>query len=380
MARFPLKVRWWPARAFTLIELLVVIAIIGVLVAMLLPAVQKVREAAYRIKCQNNLKQLALACISYHDAYENFPRGNVGTWGNDHGSWMFATLPYMEQDNLYKEVTSLVKADGTTYHDPGWDMQIAITAGILPKKLPYARCPSDDFDIDNPAFSSYIASQGPQCNDGSCTPRTDPFQLYCNGQIGGGFDPDMVSKPLATLTFPGYMSSSVWGQTGTPADCRGIFCRGCTYDPNNPTACLNTGNPGGPKIRISDVTDGTTNTILLGETLVGQCEFQRFGNGWGWAGYNSVSQGQTIQPINWPIDARNLAANWSGNCSTSCNGVDPANCIWNWHVTWGFKSNHPGGANFCFADGSVRFLNQSIDLRTYQYLGCRNDGQPFVLP
>jgi prepilin-type N-terminal cleavage/methylation domain-containing protein/prepilin-type processing-associated H-X9-DG protein len=379
MHKLHFPIRWRLHGAFTLVELLVVIAIIGVLIALLLPAVQKVREAANRIKCSNNLKQLGLACHNYHDVYEVFPRGNIGAWQFDHGSWMFTTLPYMEQANLYQQVIALPDSStGVPYDDPRWHMETAVFHGLLPKKLPYTRCPSDDYDVDNPEYSSYIGSQGPQCNDGSCNPRADPFQINCNGLVGG-VQADSVSYPLIPPQYPGYTSSTVWGSTQVAAHCRGMFCRGCTPQSGS-NACTDTGNPGGPRIRIADVLDGTTNTIMIGETLVAQCEYQRFGNPWGWAGYNTVQQGQTIQPINWPIDVRPNQPGWNGSCASSCPGVDPAHCIWNWHVTWGFKSNHPGGANFCFADGSVHFITETIDMKTYQYLGCRDDGQVVILP
>src|SRR5262249_37845229 len=147
-------------RAFTLIELLVVIAIIAVLIGLLLPAVQKVREAAARLKCQNNLKQLALAWHTYHDAAGYFPPGGMlnpnwittdqngwggqGGWQFDQGSWHVYVLPYMEQGNLFQRIASF--GMGTPNVDV---ITRAMTAGVLPATLPYQRCPSDGWNPNN---------------------------------------------------------------------------------------------------------------------------------------------------------------------------------------------------------------------------------------
>jgi prepilin-type N-terminal cleavage/methylation domain-containing protein/prepilin-type processing-associated H-X9-DG protein len=350
-------------RGFTLIELLVVIAIIAVLVGLLLPAVQKVREAAARIQCQNNLKQLALGCLNFESANGALPRGNAATGTFPDGgntSWMFQALGYTEQNNLYNQVV----ASGSLTN--------AVNQGILPARTPLSRCPSDGYQLQDGRLFNYVGNTGPQCNNasGGCG---SPFQLYCNGRfVGGGTGG--VPPALTPPTYPGYGPSQSWGDTANPTLVRGVFSRG------------------GARIRLTDITDGTSNTLLLGETLPEFCEFQRYnstsGRDPGWAGGNAVAQGQTIQPINWRIDRVPAnappPADWSNSCNycdaTTNPSGDRNRCLWNWSVTWGFKSNHAGGANFAMADGSVRFLSETIDHQTYQYLGCRNDGQPVSVP
>jgi prepilin-type N-terminal cleavage/methylation domain-containing protein/prepilin-type processing-associated H-X9-DG protein len=339
-------------RGFTLVELLVVIAIIGVLVALLLPAVQSARESARRTQCVNQIKQFALGVHNFELSRGNLPKGNyaTGTWpegGNV--SWMFATLGFMEQKNLYDRVVA------------AGSLATANTQGAIPIKLPIIRCPSDVFQRTDFRYSNYVGNSGPTCNaPPSGCPA--PFQLHCNGQVttSSGIPP-----ALTPPTHQGYAPSASYGDTAVTADTRGMFARG------------------GALIRLADCTDGTSNTILMGETLPEFCEFMRYGTAWGWPGHNNVAQGQTIQPINWKIDKMPAPPAAFGSCqcdATTNPSGDKARCIMNWAVTWGYKSNHPTGANFALVDGSVRFINQNIDHHTYQYLGCRDDGQPVSPP
>ena len=352
--------------AFTLIELLVVIAIIAILIALLVPAVQKVRESAARTQCYNNLKQLALACHSYEGAHKRFPRGNEYpasanfATGDNGASWLFVVLPYIEQGPLYNQIV----AAGTINN--------AFAKGLIPPPvLPFTRCPSDSWDLSNGLLCNYVGSSGPQCNNppttGGC--NTPIFQPYCNGDNSG----QTVPNTLDPRTYAGYDASATWGSpttTGKSLDAnlvRGMFARG------------------GATIKMAHVTDGTSNTILLGEILPEFSEFQRYTTD-GWIAGNDVSQGQTIQPINWPIDPvpMNGPANYAAECIAPPHGTfcpnGPTHCMWNWHVTWGFHSKHTGGANFAFADGTVRFIDQNINHQVYQYLGCRHDNQPVTLP
>jgi prepilin-type N-terminal cleavage/methylation domain-containing protein/prepilin-type processing-associated H-X9-DG protein len=353
MPRFRLTARYWSGRAFTLIELLVVIAIIAILIGLLLPAVQKIREAAARMKCSNNLHQLALAWHNYHDTNGAFPPGGVlnpgwggapngawdgdGGWQYDQGSWHVYVLPYMEQDNLYKQIAA--QGLGTPRVDV---ITRCATRGILPARLPYQRCPSDGWSPDNNS-TNYVACNGLLNNGGdACKTPYDPFGIYCNGaNYGGGW-------------------------------------RNCGGD-NGMSMYAASGKTTG--FNIASVTDGLSNTIMLGESLIDKGDPHLYsssiasgGNKRGWAtfdggtGYHSV-----LPPINYPIASADVERN--RDCTP-----DSKRNFWNWQVSHGFKSNHSGGANFAFGDGSVHFINQSIDQLTYIKLGVRNDGQVASLP
>ena len=318
-----------PRRAFTLIELLVVIAIIGVLVGLLLPAVQRVREAANRMSCTNNLKQFGLANQQYHDSYGLFPPGSMVLpngpgwanldWSAAKGTWMIYTLPYMEQGSLFAKIPNLAVPHFNS-------IDAAEKAGVLPGPIiKYMRCPSDGFHVEY-HITNYMGSLGPQCLDEKCP--YIPFQQYCD-------------KPEW-----GYVAGADDGTTDDTSQFRGLFSRN------------------GAKIRMADVTDGTTNTFLVGETLPSQNNHLRDGTWYNVYGTSSLS---TIIPINYPIDETDNAY-----CGPDGQG---AHNLWNNNVSWGFKSRHPGGTNFVMVDGSVHFVRESIEHRLYQLLGCRNDGQ-----
>jgi prepilin-type N-terminal cleavage/methylation domain-containing protein/prepilin-type processing-associated H-X9-DG protein len=363
MPRFCLKWRGWRGRGFTLVELLVVIAIIGILIGLLLPAVQKIREAANRMKCQSNMRQLGLACLNYHDVYGLFPPGGkvVPDWGwvGDRGSWIIWTLPFMEQDNIFNRIPNIydngtmavdpttgkppydaigvTTRDHTTWLPTQGMWKAFLDAGLeFPPKLPYSRCPSDGFDISG-SYSNYVGNLGPQCAIGPC--GANPYQTYCQD-------------------YPqwGYVWSPDHGNWIISDRIRGMF------------------NRLGAKINLAAVTDGTSNTFLIGETLV-NCH-DHFWSGH-WTHFNGGNAHiTTIIPMNYE--------SCDPGGSSWCTASDPTKTVlnvkYNWNTSWGYKSHHGQGCNFCMVDGSVHFVSQSIDHKTYQQLGCRDDGKPASLP
>lgn len=340
-------------QGFTLVELLVVIAIIGVLVALLLPAVQQAREAARRMFCGNNLKQYGLALQSYHDIWKSLPLGNMAgdnwattpMWATGQVGWQARILPQMEQgplfDNLRWDLTTPVldPADGSMRIMYGWDSTVQTPKGWMRARqvqVPYARC-SSDTSPDSPdwAAASYTGSMGSQntylAGDGACNIYVDPnqghYQLLSN--------------------------NANFGDAWTNNQLSGVFSRIQRFPMN-----------------LAAVTDGTSNTIAVGE-MIPQCNAWAT-TGWWWVDGNGNAHASTSCPINLltPCAGSQAIAQQRGYPFPQCFGNARHN------LAWGFKSRHPSGAQFVFCDGSVHFISASVDYLTYQRLGGRADNLP----
>jgi len=312
-------------RGFTLIELLVVIAIIAVLIALLLPAIQKVRDAAGRIACQNNLKQLAIACQSFQDANGTLPYdcspegGNSSTWGmgGTNWSWIAHVLPYIEQGGLYQSIASL-GATGNTIDNV--TLQTAYTANSqnLSVTIKTLLCPSD---------SPLDALKTTRADLGSNSIGLTNYK----GVSGANW--------AWTFSVAGTGSCTTPGDTNGLADGDGLFFRG----------------DGNKKKKITDIKDGSSNTFMVGEDLP-----------------------QFNQWCSWPY-----SNNAVGTCAVPPNYQMPpamAASPGNWPTTYSFRSKHSGGLQFAYADGSVHFVSDSIDLPTYRAMATILGGETLVAP
>lgn len=306
---------------FTLVELLVVIAIIGVLIALLLPAVQAAREAARRTQCLNHLKQIGVANQLYHDSKKSFPPGICVPIGNGiggdvaagscpggtadgcppqaipgkWGSWLTWILPYIEEDNLFSRLKG---------HNPGLNGR-EYNYSVGPNSLgatflPGYVCPSDEASERTVVYNGY--------------------HFGINSYFGNA---GTKAWPIAQATFNGVLFYN-------------------------------------SKVRISEITDGTSHTLLAGERNSADPTWTDTANpltgfrGWAWTNYNSGQD--NLGDTHWPVNSTTAQV---GPTSRRTN----------------FGSGHPGGASFVFGDGSVRFLTlvSSGDLVTLQRLSMRAD-------
>jgi prepilin-type N-terminal cleavage/methylation domain-containing protein/prepilin-type processing-associated H-X9-DG protein len=305
---------------FTLIELLVVIAIIGVLVSLLLPAVQKVREAANRISCQNNLKQLGLALQNYHTANRCFPPGRVKVGSVDYHGWIAYTLPYLEQDNLARQINLSLP-----YADPN-----NIAAGVT--HLGVLTCPSAPGKRDSTtgAMTDYSASG-----------------IYMSASLA------------ATQNF-----AVPYGNDPTRFNNSGVLLRVAPASIDGDA----TGNS------ISDINDGASNTIVVAECAGRPQSWVsgRLDSSGTFINSGGTHQGRWIDPNNWlEIFGFDISAHTQGWPASNPTPPCAINCA-NSKEVYAF---HPGGANTVFADGSVHFLNASMDLPTLRALVTINGGE-----
>lgn len=333
-------------RGFTLIELLVVIAIIAILVALLLPAVQQAREAARRAQCKNNLKQIGLALHNYHETHKSFPPshvhrisgGNGPAWTNSSkGSWMVQILPFIDQGPLYKSID--FKKEGANSNTVGANMSVE-----------YQRVPGN-----NGKYNQTIPIPGYMC------PTDTAPEVRGNGATNGR------AKSCYAMSF----GDQLMPNTGCPRNGNTTKTGGHGHgNSGNQGYMSGMGSRGAWAAKMRDVTDGTSNTIHVGETTPA-CSDHHIN---GWYHFNAP-WGTTTGGINFPIR----------NCRDSPVKPEkiPACSDRNDHgYAQSFRSLHPGGAHVLLCDGTVRYLVEVIDANitgsgtpgVLNKLGARNDG------
>jgi prepilin-type N-terminal cleavage/methylation domain-containing protein/prepilin-type processing-associated H-X9-DG protein len=308
---------------FTLIELLVVIAIIGILIALLLPAVQKVREAANRIKCQNNLKQLGVAMHNYHDSTLTLPKSEDSktTYTCCWGTWQVLILPYLEQEAAFRNYQNWGGSD-----DISTDWPASTPPSVYPK----------------PRYGSTV-------NINSTTGNRYGV-LTCPS--------DNPNAPISRITSHNYVIN-YGNTTSAQGSFQGVRFRGAPFAPRK-------------AYRLADITDGASNTLLLLEVVQGQ---RRDLRGFTWWGPSAA--GSTFFPPNTTSPDANQYG--PGEANGYCD-PEPPNppCTQNssaYPTIQSARSRHVRGVNVVLADGSVRFINDSINLQTWRNLGSSQDGE-----
>ncbi len=296
-------------RAFTLVELLVVIAIIGILIALLLPAVQAAREAARRSQCSNHLKQLSLGLHNYHDTHGAFPPGALSVNGL---SWRVFLLPFIEQKPLYDKFSFVAGEFNAGANREGPDKSVYAL-----NRINGFLCPSAERD---------------QATHGSSTLLNPDRKTYMAHYFG-------VAGPMGTNTY----TNATYESTTSPSSAQGGFA-------TQGMLLLNA------SIKMAHVTDGTSNTLFVGEIA------KPGGDGANWVrGYASGGNAAS----------KNIMRGINVSTETEISGQ---------YNHWSFGSRHPGGAQFGLVDGSVRFVSETIDMAIYKAIASRNGQEAVTVP
>jgi prepilin-type N-terminal cleavage/methylation domain-containing protein/prepilin-type processing-associated H-X9-DG protein len=302
-------------RAFTLVELLVVIAIIGVLVALLLPAVQAARESARRTQCSNNLKQLGLGLTQYADTYRGvYPAGSYGCcWG----TWQVALLPYIEQKALFDKYSGLGKfSDDNVRYGAGGNTQ------VTQQLIKAYTCPSDNkvAPHSNITFHNYVANHG-----NTALLRKTPYGVRSDGSPNNYKKAPFIAVSSAT---------------------------------QNPQVT-----------KASDISDGLSSTMAFSETIKGQNGDLR-GFGW-WQGgshFEAYQAPNSNQPDVTEQDPYCVNQRPNPPCvGAQASGLPEGIAA---------RSRHPGGVNVTFCDGAVKFMSDNVNLDTWRFLSTSEGREP----
>ena len=345
---------------FTLIELLVVIAIIAILIGLLLPAVQKVREAAARAKCQNNVKQIALANMNYESTTGAFLPG-VSRTGCCWGTWMVAVLPHMEQQAMFSGYTNFGGLDNGGGFPAGTGNRYAGGANatnVSTKQLNTFLCPSDQVRLQGAVtMHNYVLNAG----------NTSFYQVNIPSPTCTG---GTTTNPVGScVTFGG----APFGWYEDPVT---LAAGGDSSPTNYSSGDATTGKSGRPR-RVTEITDGTSNTLCVSEIIVGPSNGDYRGFSW-WGGAAGFTTYQT--PNN---DSAQDVMTGAG-CGNApyptppimpCTGTS-TNALPRMQLA---RSRHTGGVNVAMCDGSVRFVTNAVTLAAWRSAGTSQGNETLPL-